>query len=112
MPELGYCPRFHTAITADDPAGLCPSCPMQLALERTTESPDQSSGTESSTAGGPVADLAIPEIITANAISRLMASAQEAPPQAEIFGGYSFLRVSPGNELDSVTGLGCVRPSL
>lgn len=25
MTELGYCPRFHTAITADAPAGLCPS---------------------------------------------------------------------------------------
>jgi hypothetical protein len=42
----------------------------------------------------------------------LMASAQEAPPKAEIFDGYSFLRVSPGNGLDSITGLGCVRPSL
>jgi hypothetical protein len=27
----------------------------------------------------------------------LMASAQEAAPKVEIFGGYSFLRVSPGN---------------
>lgn len=36
----------------------------------------------------------------------LMASAQEEAPKAEIFGGYSFLRVSPGEGLDSVTGHG------
>jgi len=36
----------------------------------------------------------------------LMASAQEAAPKVEIFGGYSFLRVSPGNGLNSVTGHG------
>jgi opacity protein-like surface antigen len=36
----------------------------------------------------------------------LMASAQEAAPKVEIFGGYSFLRVGLGNGLDSVTGHG------
>jgi opacity protein-like surface antigen len=36
----------------------------------------------------------------------LMASAQEEAPKAEIFGGYSFLRVSPGQGLDSVNGNG------
>ena len=30
MTELGYCPRFHTALAADTHAGLCPSCLMQL----------------------------------------------------------------------------------
>jgi hypothetical protein len=35
-----------------------------------------------------------------------MASAQEAAPKVEIFGGYSFLRVGLGNGLDSVTGHG------
>jgi serine/threonine protein kinase len=63
MTEPCYCPRCRAAITADSPAGLCPSCLMQMALERATESPDQSSGSENSTAEGAVADLAIPEII-------------------------------------------------
>ncbi len=36
----------------------------------------------------------------------LMASAQEEAPKVEIFGGYSFLRVSPGQGIDSVTGHG------
>ncbi len=36
----------------------------------------------------------------------LMASAQEEAPKAEIFGGYSFLRVNLGEGFDSVTGHG------
>jgi hypothetical protein len=37
MTEPCYCPRCRAAITADSPAGLCPSCLMQMALERTGE---------------------------------------------------------------------------
>ncbi|MGH9752921.1 MAG: outer membrane beta-barrel protein [Blastocatellia bacterium] len=36
----------------------------------------------------------------------LMISAQEEAPKAEIFGGYSFLRVYPGEGIDSITGHG------
>jgi hypothetical protein len=35
----------------------------------------------------------------------LIASAQEEAPRAEIFGGYSFLQVRPGDGVDSVTGM-------
>jgi hypothetical protein len=36
----------------------------------------------------------------------LMASAQEGAPRAEISGGYSLLRVNPGDGFDSITGHG------
>jgi opacity protein-like surface antigen len=36
----------------------------------------------------------------------LMASAQEEAPKAEIFGGYSFLQIRPGNGADNITGHG------
>jgi hypothetical protein len=42
MTEPGHCPRRHVVLTADAPAGLCPSCLMQLALELTIGGPDQS----------------------------------------------------------------------
>ncbi len=37
MTEPRYCPRCHSALADDSPAGLCPNCLMQLALEPSTD---------------------------------------------------------------------------
>ena len=61
MTESGHCPRCHVVLTADAPAGLCPSCLMQLALELTTGGPNQSFGSESFLAERFAPDMTIPE---------------------------------------------------
>src|SRR5262245_23399961 len=61
MTEPGHCPHCHVVLTADAPAGLCPRCLMQLALELTTGGPDQSSGSERFPAERFTPDIMIPE---------------------------------------------------
>jgi len=61
MTEPGHCPRCHVVLTADAPAGLCPSCLMQLALELTTGGADQSSRSELFPEERFAPDMTIPE---------------------------------------------------
>src|SRR5215475_5211412 len=73
MTQPRFCPRCHNPLDTDAPAGLCPNCLFELALEPSTavlDAPDDSDPTS------PAYDLA----------------ADERPDARQIFGDYELLQ--------------------